>query len=358
MMSRDELKKYTASGDISLIEAMKKIDANGQLAIFVVDDDMHLLGSVSDGDIRRSVVADANLEKPIKELMCDNPVTVSCLQKWDDNLWQNEQWLTLIPVVDSENRVVDIKRRMMVPEETRKETTELAGVPVVIMAGGKGTRLYPYTKILPKPLIPIGDTPILERIIAKYRCYGIDEFFLTVNYKKRLIKAYFDELSPDYKIVYIEENTPLGTAGSLKYINGKVGKPIIVANCDVLIEADYAEMYQQHISSKSALTIVSAIKQVKVPYGVLHVGDQGKVEAIEEKPTLSYLINTGMYILNSEFVSLIPQNKMYHMTDLAETLIAMGEKVAMYPISEDSFLDMGEFEEMKHMEEKLEEATD
>lgn len=221
------------------------------------------------------------------------------------------------------------------------------------MAGGKGTRLYPYTKILPKPLIPIGDIPIIEHIINRFRDYGVSDFFIPVNYKKGMIKSYFADLLPDYSITYIEEEKPLGTAGSLKLINEKFKNPTIVTNCDILIEADYSDIYNHHIKSGNKLTIVSALKKIVIPYGVIKTGNQGNIESIDEKPCLSYFVNTGMYVLESELFSLIPDNTFFHMTDLVNKLLKENIKLGIYPIGEDAFLDMGELEEMRRMEKKL-----
>ena len=221
------------------------------------------------------------------------------------------------------------------------------------MAGGKGTRLYPYTKILPKPLIPIGDIPIMERILDRFFKFGVKNFFATVNYKKNMIISYFSDIESKYKIKYVEENKPLGTAGSIKLINEKIKKPFIVTNCDILIEADYNDIYKYHMDSGNKLTIVGALKNVVIPYGVLHTKENGSVISMEEKPSFSNFINTGMYILNPELIEQIPEDTFFHMTDLAEKLLQNGERVGMYPVSEDSFLDMGEFAEMQRMEEKL-----
>lgn len=349
-MKKNDLEKFVALGDTNLVDAMKKIDLNSYQILFVVDDEGRLLGSVSDGDIRRSLIHDGDLYKKIGTIMNPNTQHVKNGDLWDKEYWRLHPWITVVPVVDHEKKIVDLKKRV----SQRKQTQTLQGVPVVIMAGGKGTRLYPYTKILPKPLIPVGGTPILERIINRYVVYGIDQFYLTVNYKKNIIKSYFDDLDKTYELKYVEEDQPLGTGGSLRLITDPLVKPIIVANCDILIDADYADIYQYHIESKSDVTIVSALKQIQVPYGVLHAGENGVISSMEEKPSMSYFINTGMYVVNPECLGIIPSNQMYHMTDLVDELMKQGKKVSMYPISEDSFLDMGEFEEMKRMEEKLE----
>ena len=221
------------------------------------------------------------------------------------------------------------------------------------MAGGKGTRLYPYTKILPKPLIPIGDIPILERIINRFCAFGVSKYYMTVNYKKNMIKSHFAELAPDYSIEYIEEDIPMGTAGSIKLIHEKFNAPVVVTNCDILIEADYEDIYEYHRNSGNVMTIVSALKNIEVPYGVLKTAANGVVTAFEEKPKLSYFVNTGMYIVNGDMLDKIPENTFFHMTNLVEKLMNEGLQVGMYPISEEAFLDMGEFEEMRRMEEKL-----
>jgi NDP-sugar pyrophosphorylase family protein len=234
-----------------------------------------------------------------------------------------------------------------------EQKKKVENVEVIIMAGGKGTRLYPYTKILPKPLIPIGDVPILERIINRFYDYGLTEYYLTINYKKEMIKSYFNEAHVPYHLHYIEEDKPLGTAGSIKLIDKKFTQPVIVTNCDILIEADYSEIYQKHIENGSAMTIVTALKHIEIPYGVVNGSEGGVITSMDEKPRHSYFVNTGMYVVNPEYFELIPDDTVYHMPQLADELIKQGKKVSMYPISEDSFLDMGELEEMKRMEEKL-----
>ena len=168
-----------------------------------------------------------------------------------------------------------------------------------------------------------------------------------------MIKSYFADLAADYKIHYVEEDKPLGTAGSLCLIEAEFDKPFIVTNCDILINADYADIYKYHKESGNVLTIVSALKNIVVPYGVIHSKENGTVVSMEEKPKLSYFVNTGMYVLNPDLLKRIPKDTFYHMTDLTDLLLAEGKQVGMYPISEDSFLDMGEFEEMRRMEKKL-----
>lgn len=193
----------------------------------------------------------------------------------------------------------------------------------------------------------------MERIVNKFLDYGVQRFYATVNYKKNMIKSYFQEAQVECNIKYVEENKPLGTAGSLSLIEDKFECPFVVTNCDTLIHADYTDIYRYHRENGNELTIVTALKNIVVPYGVVHSVENGLIDSMEEKPKLSYFVNTGMYILNPYLMDEIPADTFYHMTDLTNKLLTEERKVGMYPISEDSFLDMGEFEEMRRMEAKL-----
>ena len=284
--------------------------------------------------------------------MNKTPIFIGEIDRGNARKIMLEKSITALPVVDEEKRITDI----IILEKNgtiTKAKKSLKGIPVVIMAGGKGTRLYPYTKILPKPLIPIGDTPIVERIIDCYVEYGINKYFMTVNYKKGMLRSYFNDLNPDYEVVFVEEDKPLGTGGSIKLIEEKFDKPLFVTNCDALIRADYADIYDYHVTNGNDITMVSALKNITVPYGVINSGENGELISMEEKPKLAYFINTGMYVINPDTIDLIPDDTMFHMTHLVEKVMKNGGKVGTYPISEDSFLDMGEFEELKRMEQKL-----
>lgn len=351
-MEMERIAEFIGKNNITIVDAMGKIDVNSKGILFIVDGTDKLVGALSDGDIRRWLMNAGEISAPVSNAMNKSPKSLTVDEKINAVKVMKEQYITAIPIVDENNRIVDIAV-LSETEEEKKKTNCLAGVPVVVMAGGKGTRLFPYTKILPKPLIPIGDTPIVERIIDYYTDFGIDTFYMTINYKKAMIRSYFEELKPNYSIKYVEETKPLGTGGSIKLIEDKFDKPIFITNCDALILADYNDIYQYHLNSENDITMVSALKNIQVPYGVLHTGDNGGLESIEEKPKLSYFINTGMYIINPETIDLIPDDVMFHMTHLVEAVMRNGGKVGTYPVSEDSFLDMGEFDEMKRMEEKL-----
>ena len=352
-MKTEQLMPYFINKTNTVVEALQKIDLNGKQLLFVVDKNRKLEGIITDGDIRRWLIKTGELQGTVAEFMNPNPKVIYRKDVKGAVDFMNAAKITAVPVITSKGIVSDIIFRDAPTTHVEELETSLSDVPVVIMAGGKGTRLYPYTKILPKPLIPIGDVPIMERIIDKFRDVGVRDFFATVNYRKSMIKSYFNDQVPDYNICYVEEEKPLGTAGSLKLIPERFDKPFIVTNCDILIHADYNDIYKYHMESGNELTIVSALKNIVVPYGVIHSSENGTIESMEEKPKLSYFVNTGMYILNPSLVDDIPQGEFFHMTHLADKLMSEGRRVGMYPISEDSFLDMGEFEEMHRMEEKL-----
>ena len=356
-MEMERISKYVGNQSISIVDAMGLIDENTKGILFITDDNQRLVGAITDGDIRRWIIHSGEVSAPVSCAMNNSPKYLYVDEKNKASQIMKEKAITAIPLLDENMRIVDIVfKSETIDCEVQKR--KLSDVPVVIMAGGKGTRLYPYTKILPKPLVPIGDTPIVERIINYFLDFGMKSFYMTVNYKKAMIRSYFDEIEKDYSIKYVEENKPLGTGGSIKLIEDRFDKPIFISNCDSLILADYYDIYQHHLSSGNDITMVSALKNIQVPYGVMRTGENGILKSMEEKPKLSYLINTGMYIINPETIDLIPDDTMFHMTHLVEAVMKKGGKVGTYPVSEDSFLDMGELDEMKRMEEKLHIVSD
>ncbi len=352
-MKAEGFTSFLISPDNTVVEAMQRIDSNARGILFAADENCKLMGVLTDGDIRRWLIRTGELHAAVEQVMNHSPKVINPKEIAASKEYMEKLVITALPVVDETGVIVDIIFRESKDGIFLKPKQGLEQVSVVIMAGGKGTRLYPFTKILPKPLIPIGDIPIMERIINKFCEFDIKDFYVTVNYRKNMIKSYFSENSESYHIHYVEEEKPLGTAGSLGLIQTKFDRPFLITNCDVLIHADYSDIYRYHKESGNELTIVTALKNIVVPYGVIHSKENGGVETIEEKPKLSYFVNTGMYILNPEIQKEIPKDTFFHMTDLADKLLKENRKVGMYPISEDSFLDMGEFEEMRRMEEKL-----
>jgi len=219
-------------------------------------------------------------------------------------------------------------------------------LPVIIMAGGMGVRMAPFTKVLPKPLIPIGEKTIVELIMEEFARYGASKYFLTINYKGEMIRAYFQGFEHGYEIQYVWEKEYLGTAGSIKLVPG-LDETFIVSNCDILVKADFEEVAAFHSRCGAALTIVSSIQHHKVPYGVVDFTKGGKVVGIKEKPEYSYPVNTGVYFLDKRCLGYIPERRPFNMTDLIESLIKAGEEVFTFPVNEKDYIDIGQWEEYR-----------
>ena len=223
----------------------------------------------------------------------------------------------------------------------------------VIMAGGKGARLYPYTQILPKPLIPIGEKTITEHIMDRFSEYGCTHFDMIINYKKNFIKSYFldNEISRD--VVFIEEKKFMGTGGGLKLLEGRYASTFFMSNCDILIEADYGEIVRFHRENKNLATMVCAMKHVTIPYGTVEVSSEGRAQRLKEKPELSFITNTGFYVLEPAFLEGIPADTFIHITDIMQKYIDGGKQIGVYPIAEERWLDMGQMDELERMKKRL-----
>ncbi len=345
-----DLEKYIGAEDLPLIEAMRRIDRNERGLLFIVSTEATLSGCLADGDIRRWIIKNGDLNASVSDVMRHDPIFLFEDEKDKCNEVMNERCLTAIPILDKKNKIIDIVFKTD-KKNQNKFSKELGETPVIIMAGGEGSRLRPYTRILPKPLIPVGDVPIIERIIRRFCLSGAREFYLILNYKKGMIKSYIDDSDFRCFIQYVDEEIPSGTAGGIRLIDRQFDCPIIVTNCDVIVDTDYGSVLRYHNESKSDITIVSSVNRTTVPYGVIRTNRDGEVVRIEEKPRLSYCINTGLYVISSKAISLIPEHTFFHMTDLIEKAIALGMKVGMFPVSEESFYDMGEIGELKKMEE-------
>ncbi len=221
------------------------------------------------------------------------------------------------------------------------------------MAGGRGTRLEPFTKVLPKPLIPIHEKPVIEHIIERFTTVGISNFILTVNYKARIMKAFFEELQSDYSVDFIDEVEPLGTAGSLKFLGNRIDRPFIVTNCDIIVRGDYADIYDFHVKNKYDITLVASMKNFTLPYGTCELNGKGNLKIIHERPEYDFLINTGLYVVNPEVLKLIPENKQYHFTELIRDAKDQRKLIGVYPIDDESWIDVGQWAEYQKAVERL-----
>lgn len=336
--------------EASIRDALKKIDANAEGILFVVDDNLRLLGSITDGDIRRSLLAGTAMVDSIAGTYNNKPFYFGEQDYDPENAKHTlvDKRLEVVPIVNVQHVVVgyvtwdDLLRGV-----ERLEPGRRVDIPVVIMAGGKGTRMAPFTNVLPKPLIPIGEKTILEIIIDTFQRHQIQDFYFTINYRGEMIKAYFDGLEKKYSVTYLKEADFWGTAGSLTLLPKGFAKTFIVSNCDIIVRADFADVLKYHRESKAMLTVLSSIQHQQVPYGVIKFEAGGRVLEIEEKPEFTYCINTGVYILEADCLDFIPSGEVFHMTHLIEKLLADGKKVSTYPVNESEYIDVGQWDEYR-----------
>lgn len=342
--------------DASVKDALRQLDKSAEKVLIVVDSELRLKGAITDGDIRRSLLAGADLSSPISDVYNKKPLFIYVddfnFDKIKEPLLKYK--VELLPVVEKDMTVADFITWDKVFSEKKDDISEiLKTCPLVVMAGGKGTRLEPFTKILPKPLIPIGEKPIIQVIVDKFRARGIEQFYFVVNYKGEMIQSYFKHLEDKYDIKYLWEKDFYGTAGGLKMMEPRVEDDFFVSNCDVIIKAKYENILDFHREQNAALTIVSAIQHYRIPYGVVEFKSGGDVVKINEKPEYSFTVNTGLYVLNKRALDHIPDGVFMDMTDLINQLIKSGDRVITYPVNENEYIDIGQWEEYKKSVSKL-----
>jgi dTDP-glucose pyrophosphorylase len=344
----DKIKNNSIRPEEDIRAAFGKMDTDNVRLLCVVDDECYH-GLVSAGDIQRAIIANKSLDTPVIDVLRKEGVKVA--HEADD--FESIKKLMLkyrtefMPVLNHGGELVDVHFWEDVFSSGKPELDQI-DLPVVIMAGGKGTRLKPFSNILPKPLFPLGDKTIVETIMDKFHDVGCHRFFFSVNHKADFIKSYFDQLeNPNYAIDYFKEDQPLGTAGSLHLIKKQMNETFFVSNCDIVIDADYSEILKYHREQANEITMVVSLKHIKIPYGTVETGEGGQVTSLIEKPELTYMINAGLYILEPHVLKEIPEDSFYHITDLIEAIRVRGGKVGAFPISEKSWCDIGEWAEYK-----------
>jgi len=346
-MNEQDLKKFIGLDRVTVSEAMQLID-NGQNGIlFLVDSNNRLVGCITDGDIRRFLLKGGKMSDPALKAANKSP-KVAKSDEDAKRLYHRKNYC-FIPILDSEKKIVAI----YYGDGHKIRNKSALNIPVVINAGGRGTRLDPYTRVLPKPLIPVGDLPIIEHIMNEYQSYNCDEFHIIVNYKKNLIKAYFADNNVDYNISWYDEETPLGTGGGLTLLRGVFKDTFFFANCDALLTANYERMLKFHKDNGNVITMICAYKNLNIPYGVIEMGKNGSIEDMKEKPLFSFLTNTGIYIVEPEVIDDMEDNVPIGFPDIVDQQRKKGRKVAVFPVSENDWMDMGQLPELEKMRIKL-----
>jgi len=330
----------------SIRAALQTINDSALQIALVVDDKMKLLGTVTDGDVRRGILRGLSLEHPVKDVMNSNPVVVTDDKSQEDIIaLMRHKKLRHIPVVDKYGRLVELFMLEELMYPSVKEN------PVIIMVGGMGTRLRPLTETIPKPMLDVGGKPLLETIIRNVSQYGFRNFYLAVNYKKEMIMDYFgDGERFGVNINYLEEERPLGTAGALSLLPQKPTQPFIVMNGDLLTKVHFAQLLDFHLEHQAIATMCVRGYEYQVPYGVVKF-ENYRFQSIEEKPVHRYFVNAGIYVLDPLALEWIPAQSFVDMPDLFQTLATTSHYVAVFPVRE-YWLDIGRMDDYMRAQEE------
>ena len=312
--------------------AMCKLNETGMQILLVVDARQRLTGTVTDGDIRRALIGNIRLTNSVSKIMNKEPKHLYENEKDRAGEFMKQEVIQHVPILNKKDQVVDIISWKDVNAEEEPRFYAKKDNIVFIMAGGKGTRLDPFTKIMPKPLIPSNDKPIIEIIMENFKKYGLNNFIISVNYKREMIKMYFKENPQDFNIRYLEEKDFLGTAGSLALIKKKIDKPVIVSNCDVILDICFEDLLNHHVAEKNDFTIVGIVRHIKIPYGVLKMKN-GSLSDIVEKPEYDFVVNAGIYVISPKVIKLIADHERVDMPDLILKARKKGYRVSVYPLS-------------------------
>jgi dTDP-glucose pyrophosphorylase/CBS domain-containing protein len=343
----ENIKSILINKDSTILEALKKMDSINRKLLIVTDDKSLFCGLLSIGDIQRAIINNLELTTSIKAILREDITVAFDTDDLDKvKVRMKERRNEFMPIINGDKEIVKVLFWSDLFDEVQEK--EHLGLPVVIMAGGKGSRLKPLTNVIPKPLIPINEKTIIEDIMDRFVSYGCNEFFLSLNYKADLIKYYFEELNdPIYKISYLQEGKPLGTAGSLSLLKKKLNSTFFVSNCDILVEEDYGLVLEYHRSNKNEITIIAAIKNYAIPYGTLDTTNNGLLVSLVEKPEINFKINSGVYIVEPHLLFEIPENTFFHITQLINKVISRGGRVGVFPVSENAWMDMGSLTEYR-----------
>jgi len=336
--------KFSIEKSKTLIDALELMDNSGHKLLIVIEDNkFHSLISI--GDIQRAIVNGAPLDSCLMSHLREN---IKFARTNDDeqfivDLMTNYR-MDFCPVINSKNELEKVIFWDDITREKPVFKNNKIDLPVVIMAGGKGTRLKPLTNIIPKPMVPFGDKSMINVIIDRFMDNGCKDFYISGNYMFDLLKLHIKQLNLSVNIDIVKEIKPTGTGGSLALFKNKIKKTFIVSNCDILIDDEYHKFVKYHKENKNDITIISSIKTYNIPYGTIETTNNGLLASVSEKPQLNYQINTGFYILEPSVIDLVPEEKFIHITEIIELIKKNGGRVGVFPVSEKSWKDIGEWD--------------
>ena len=335
---------------ITILRTIEIINKSAMQIVLVVDENKKLLGTVTDGDIRRGILKGIGLDQPVSTVMNTMPTTV---QESDSReqilLIMRQKRLRQVPVIDAMHCVVGLETIDGLLKVNRYDNC------VVLMAGGLGSRLGDLTKHCPKPLISVGGKPLLETIVENFKENGFYNFIFCVNYKAEMIVDYFtDGADWDISIKYLIEKKRLGTAGALSLLEQTPDKPIIVMNGDLLTKVNFQQLLDYHVQHKSVATMCVREYSFQVPYGVVRI-ENGTLKGIDEKPVQDFFVSAGIYVIEPKVLDLIPKDTYYDMPSLFDAIIQKGLTVNVFPIRE-YWLDIGHSDDLKRAQGEYEET--
>jgi dTDP-glucose pyrophosphorylase len=313
----------------SIREVLQIIDQSGIQIAIITTENRYLQGTVTDGDIRRGILEGIDLDEPVSTVMNEDPITAPPQEERQSLIsTMRARRIHQIPLVDREGRVVGVEVLDDLLESEARPN------PVVLMAGGLGTRLRPLTKDCPKPLLEVGGKPILETILEGFVAHGFQQFYISVNYMSGMIEDHFGDGSDwNVDITYLHEDERLGTAGSLSLLPERPKETMIVMNGDLLTKLNFAHLLDFHHEHEAIATMCVREHETQVPYGVIETDDQ-YMEGIEEKPIERYFVNAGIYVLEPETLDHVPENEFFDMPDLFERVIEDDRKATVFPVRE------------------------
>ena len=342
--------------NLNIKSALRKITTSGKKCLILIDKKKKILGTLSDGDIRRAILKGSDLNLSIKSIYKKNPFI--CYEK---NLNYNilkkiflKKKLDLIPIVNKNKEVVKViyledvfKNLNKNKKKLNKKNKIKKDIATVIIAGGVGSRLEPFTQVLPKALLPVHNKPVINHIINKFLNFNYRKFFIIINYKAKILKAYFNENTNDFSLKFLQEDKPLGTASSLGLLKNKVTRSFFLSNCDIILDINYNDLYNFHEQNSFKLTIVVSTTQITIPYGSCKLNRDGSLKKLFEKPEYSFLANVGLYVIHPKILKYIPKHKKFDITDLLVLLKRKKIKVGVFPSDEESWSDVGEWDKYK-----------
>lgn len=346
-----DYKKLIIQSTDTILQTLRTMDELRHKSLLVFEEG-NFYSIITIGELQRAIIKNDPFDTPVKQIINVGNKKYASTSDAKESIKQQMVSIMaeLMPVLDDDGNLVDVYQWTDFYTSSKfsdeKPSIEL---PVVIMAGGKGTRLRPITNVIPKPLVPVGDKTILEVIMDQFEGIGCHKFYMSVNYKADMIQFYLSQLDHKYDIEFFMEDKPLGTIGSVSLLKGKITTPFFVSNCDSINDQDYRDVYEYHKSNHNDLTIVTMVKSFKIPYGVIETGEDGLMLDLKEKPEQTFQVNTGVYVLNPALIDEIPEGKFFHITHLMEKVRAQGGRVGCFPVSEGSWHDMGEWPEYLKM---------